>query len=67
MVINRTALWVLIVLCCVPGVALVVRARLRQAWPPLAAWADGVMVGIGVGLGVSCVVLAGAALWVTLF
>jgi hypothetical protein len=67
MVVNRTVLWGVIVVCCVPGVAQAVRLRLREGSSPgVGAWVDGIMTGLGAGLGASCVVLALTALAVRL-
>jgi len=63
MTVNDNWLWALYVACCVPSVVLWTRDRLRRTAPGsprtafALAWADGVMFGIGTGLGVAFAVL----------
>ena len=78
MVVNRSVLWLLMAGCCAPSVVRLIRLRLDEArgqhgrWreAPLSfagACLDGVLTGVGVGLGAACGVLAVCALWVELF
>ena len=67
MAVNDTWLWALYAVCCIPGVVLWVRDRLGRIAPGsprsayALAWADGVMFGLGSGLGVAfAVLLAGS-------
>ena len=63
MTVNEQWLWALYVVCCVPSVILLTRDRLRrtpEGSPRSAfalAWADGLMFGIGTGLGIAFAVL----------
>jgi len=63
--VDRTWLWALCAVCCVPSVAFWVRARLAQAPAGegrLYRLVDGLMLGLGTGLSVAAGVLVVAAL-----
>ena len=70
---NAEWLWALYAVCCIPSVVLWTRERLRRtrAGSPrsayVLAWADGVMFGIGTGLGIAFAVLLGQSLALRLF
>ena len=65
MAINDNWLWALYVVCCIPSVFLWTRERLRHVAVGSSrsayalAWADGLMFGIGTGLGVAFALLVG--------
>jgi hypothetical protein len=62
--VDRTALWILMVACCVPSLAWTWRRALRRAGP--GALVEATMVGLGIGLSAATVVLLAAALVVRL-
>ena len=75
MVVNRTALWIVVAICCAPSVVIATRLKLRhrsfRAWRreplhALGACVDGVMTGVGAGLAAALVVVVASGLWVRL-
>lgn len=73
-VIHETALWTLIVACCIGGVLFACRVELleRRHTPPRPALArigrvaDAAMLGLGFGMAVASVVVIAAAIFVRL-